>query len=719
MACHAGPKVSESGLVLALDAANSVITLSTVEVLVVAGGGAGGGYGGNDGSGGGGAGGLIYSSAVSITPGTPISVTVGDGGSGVGGATRGNNGGNSIFGSLTAIGGGGGGTEGAERVGKDGGSGGGAGGYGVKSGGAATVGQGNRGGDCTGPGDGGGGGAGLAGESGLTGKGGDGLGFGISGTFAYYAGGGGAGGDKRNTRGASGGLSGIGGGGKGQDANNSTPPQNGTTNTGGGGGGAAGSNPTYGAGTTLTSGSGGSGIVIVRYPGPQKAIGGTVTSRGGYTIHTFTSVGSTTFTPLSASSGSAISGLTDISNNGNFGTPVNGPTYSSANGGSIAFDGVDDYINTATATSLSINSASTPFTISVWFKTIGVAEYYLFDNYNGGVDISLRIDGGKFEVYMAATGAIDGVQFGSGYNNGVWHNFVLTWNGSNTINAYADAINIGFNTTTITGSFESNAAFQIGRRPAGGGGIFPGNIATTQVYNRALSAAEIQQNYNALAPRFVIPSIVTSGLVLNLDAGNTASYPGSGTTWTDVSGNGRTGTLTNGPTYSSANGGSIVFDGTNDYVVITQTLTTPFTITGFIKYTDQAKIMNMYMNTNPHTVLGISLNRTGVGDLYVFIGNGGGWIDVTVSSTNMIVNQWYQVSFTTTGSGSTLYLNGVNVGTSVYSPSGWGSTYYLGTIGFNNEELRGNIATTQIYNRALSAEEIQQNFNALRGRFNI
>ena len=65
---------------------------------------------------------------------------------------------------------------------------------------------------------------------------------------------------------------------------------------------------------------------------------------------------------------------------------------------------------------------------------------------------------------------------------------------------------------------------------------------------------------------FHSPSLVMNGLVLCLDAGNTKSYPGSGTTWTDISRNGNTGTLTNGPTYSSANGGHIVFDGSNDYV---------------------------------------------------------------------------------------------------------------------------------------------------------
>jgi len=67
---------------------------------------------------------------------------------------------------------------------------------------------------------------------------------------------------------------------------------------------------------------------------------------------------------------------------------------------------------------------------------------------------------------------------------------------------------------------------------------------------------------------FTGPNISTSGLVLALDAANTKSYPGSGTTWTDMSGNNNNGTLTNGPTFNSANGGSIVFDGSNDFVTL-------------------------------------------------------------------------------------------------------------------------------------------------------
>jgi len=220
-----------------------------------------------------------------------------------------------------------------------------------------------------------------------------------------------------------------------------------------------------------------------------------------------------------------------------------------------------------------------------------------------------------------------------------------------------------------------------------------------------------------MATQYANGKIVNSGLVLALDAADRNSYPGSGTTWNDVSGNGNNGTLINGPTFSN---NSIVFDGTNDYVNINQTLSTPITIIGFIRYTDQSKTLNTFINSNPHNTLDISLNRTGIGDIHVYIGNGTSWAGILVSSVNMVINKWYQVSFTSTGTSSTLYLNGNSVGTSVHSPSGWGSNYYLGTIIIvSGEYLKGNIGNTFIYNRALSSQEILQNYNAQKSRFGL
>jgi hypothetical protein len=245
-----------------------------VEVLVVAGGGAGGGQGGNDGSGGGGAGGLLYASSYGVSAGTGITVTIGAGGAGVSAATTGNDGSNSVFGGLTAIGGGGGGSEAsvAARFGRPGGSGGGAGGYSSNYlGGAGTLGQGNKGGDNkqTGGGGinyggGGGGGAGAPGQDGNNtvvgqlGLGGDGLPYLISGFSTYYAGGGGCGGGYS----ATGSAGGLGGGGKGGDsATGRAAGTSGVNYTGGGGGGAGGSV----VGGSGNSGNGGAGVVIVRY----------------------------------------------------------------------------------------------------------------------------------------------------------------------------------------------------------------------------------------------------------------------------------------------------------------------------------------------------------------------------------------------------------------------------------------------------------------------
>jgi hypothetical protein len=214
-------------------------------------------------------------------------------------------------------------------------------------------------------------------------------------------------------------------------------------------------------------------------------------------------------------------------------------------------------------------------------------------------------------------------------------------------------------------------------------------------------------------------NIVTNGLILNLDASWPTSFSGT-STWFDLSSSNKNATLTNGPTLSTANGGSVQFDGSDDYATVNQTLTTPITITGFVKYNNQSQPYNMWINSYPHTVLGISLNRLGGGQIYVYIGNGSSWQGQPgiISSTNMSANTWYHLAYVSNGSGSTFYLNGVNVGSSIHSPSGWGSKYYLGWIEVaTGEYLNGNIGNTHVYNRALSPAEIMQNFYAQGPRF--
>jgi hypothetical protein len=259
----------------------------SVSYLVVAGGGGGGA----DEGGGGGAGGLL-TSTTSVNTGNDYSITVGAGGAGSSTpfGNRGASGSSSVFSSITTIGGGGGGNGDSspvdQRTGASGGSGGG-GGQLNSAGGSGTSGQGFAGGSgsYTAPaynGGGGGGAGAVGGNSNGTqaGNGGTGVASSISGSANTYGGGGGAG----SRPGGTAGTGGAGGGGNG-GANASG--SNATTNTGGGGG----SSGVDGGGT---GGNGGSGIVIISYAGAQRGTGGTVTSSGGNTIHTFTSSGTYT-----------------------------------------------------------------------------------------------------------------------------------------------------------------------------------------------------------------------------------------------------------------------------------------------------------------------------------------------------------------------------------------------------------------------------------------
>lgn len=264
----------------------SSLTTYTVEYLVIAGGGAGG-YGAAGGGGAGGyrssvigeasGGGATAESVLTLTTNTSYTVTIG-----AGGATTSTNGNNTVFGSITSIGGGGGST----IAGASGGSGGGAG-YQATVGvaGAGTTGQGYAGGTAGYAAPyyppAGGGGAGAVGQSPSSGSdtvgkiGGVGVQSSINGTATFRAGGGGGSG---STQGALAGAGGNGGGGAGSVIGTATA---GTANTGGGGGGTH----------TGTAGAGGSGVVIFRYAGAQRGTGGTVTTSGSYTIHTFTTSG--------------------------------------------------------------------------------------------------------------------------------------------------------------------------------------------------------------------------------------------------------------------------------------------------------------------------------------------------------------------------------------------------------------------------------------------
>jgi hypothetical protein len=222
------------------------------------------------------------------------------------------------------------------------------------------------------------------------------------------------------------------------------------------------------------------------------------------------------------------------------------------------------------------------------------------------------------------------------------------------------------------------------------------------------------------------PNSVESGLVLALDAGNTKSYPGSGTAWTDLSGNGNAGTLTNGPTYDANNLGSIVFDGVNDNINVGNGVslsmgTGDFTLESVFKPTGSATYRIIFQKGNP----GIGANKG-----YRIRIEADNTVQMTVTgdqeyvatSAAITYNNYYHIAATKGSGGLIMYLNGVQSGTTGTSPTGTTNNANNFTIGLQdggNWAFSGNIPIVKVYNRALSAAEISQNFNASRGRFGI
>jgi hypothetical protein len=219
--------------------------------------------------------------------------------------------------------------------------------------------------------------------------------------------------------------------------------------------------------------------------------------------------------------------------------------------------------------------------------------------------------------------------------------------------------------------------------------------------------------------------IDTNGLVLHLDVGNSKSYPGSGTTWTDLSGLSNNGTLVNGVGYNSANGGSLVFDGVDDGVQLpgTNLSLNQMTISSW-NYSSNFN-QNGFMfekTTNGSVNTQYSLFYNSSNQIY-YRTYGLSTTDLVLSSTTSYVinNQWNNVVATWDGTNKRIYVNGVLRATSAtlsgtVTQNTTGAAF-IGIYGGGGYPFNGRIAQTQIYNRALTAAEVQQNYNATKSRY--
>jgi len=225
--------------------------------------------------------------------------------------------------------------------------------------------------------------------------------------------------------------------------------------------------------------------------------------------------------------------------------------------------------------------------------------------------------------------------------------------------------------------------------------------------------------------------IVTDGLVLCLDAASKRSYPGTGTTWTDLKG-GNNGTLTNGPTFDTGNGGSIVFDGTNDfsqsYPFNGDFSSNSYTITCWGKsYTSASRTTYFGFRSSgndwAYNHLCFMTWNTSFSpySMMLFVGNGSTYQNAPVDSSgifsNKKVTEWNFITITITPTTVYLYLNDDQFydWSSIISYRASFDRFWVGTRG--NAYFNGNISNVSIYNRALSADEIRRNYLSTKERY--
>ena len=253
---------------------------------------------------------------------------------------------------------------------------------------------------------------------------------------------------------------------------------------------------------------------------------------------------------------------------------------------------------------------------------------------------------------------------------------------------------------------------------------------TAFISNAQRSMFASKNNYVAPA---VPPTLVTAGLVLNLDAGNSSSYVGSGNNWDDLSGNNNNGTLTNGPVFNSANGGSIVFDGIDDVVSFGNILNmgiNSWTMSCWVKFDG---------GTGTFGIMGKTSYRSNMGRYNIYVDNN--YINAFFQpSTNSLIatpiapyldNKFHNIVLSINRTSMIyLYVDGVSVGTPIDISSSSSvdlnnsDNFYIGSYASSDGQsplyfFKGNMGQALIYNRALSASEVTNNFNVFKSRFGL
>jgi hypothetical protein len=442
----------------------------------------------------------------------------------------------------------------------------------------------------------------------------------------------------------------------------------------------------------------------------------------------------------------------DLSGNGNNLTLINNFAAYDTAGEAIHFNSIA-YATTSSNLLTGLASSSTDFSVSVWFKYNNTASYTAIFEKQAGVGGGIpRMDigyGGNvfyWTGWYQPTAAIHDLTLNTPIIAGNWYHTVLTCTGS-TKAAY---INGAFATSASTITSWPDAS-----QPLGVGGYnrkMDGRITTAQIYNRALSATEVQQLYNATAPKFgyaklsapvistarvttdtvfagqldeVTGPVVTSGLIAYLDAGKTSSYIGTGTIIRDLSNSGANGTI-NG-TISFVNSGTASYFNfasatdtnyissisTQSYVDVTVVFQPDFTQTTGLS----GLISDSTAATSNDDSLRFS-NANGTGPWYLANpGDGNDW--AYLNTTTFYLNGTAFNTTTVITSNGWNILGGYKTNNVAFPNAANTWSYFIGSSGYPNRSFQGKVAAVLLYNRQLSAAEQQQNYNYFASRYGL
>ena len=401
----------------------------------------------------------------------------------------------------------------------------------------------------------------------------------------------------------------------------------------------------------------------------------------------------------------------DLSGIGTDGTLTNGVGFGV--GGFFEFDGVDDKI-------ISGGTMDAAFTTQHWTVNIQFnidVGYSSYDAMLGnGYPFQLYVFNGKVVAYLSST-AGSGTYFLSGMTStqtisaGKWYDLAFVRDGTNYYYYINGTLDKSATSTTATMA-AANQNLQIGNLWAASDAYaWEGKIGNVKIYSKSLTLAELNQNH------FQSP-IITDGLIYSIDAANLTSYQNGATTAYSLTGSNDS-TLTNGIAFDSNNGGSWNFDGVDDYITLASTITnTIYTLDFWYKMGANDGGYGYFVKAANGRGLAISEGGTAVGlsfgNFYYY--NGSTAVKMT-QSTLLTTGIWNKISaiIDTSSNNIKVYINGVldiNQSVSGMSPDifeigRWNGAHYL----------NGSMASFQVYNRALTAEEVLQNYNATKSRY--